>query len=71
MQTTGNGTPAGDLTNSSSVHYRRDNQIMTWELLVIDLGVSTFAERLKGRRVRVCCDNAEGESTLRAGAARV
>ena len=49
---------------------RRDNQIMAWELLAIGLGVSTFAEKLKGRRVRVWCDIAGGESTLRAGAAK-
>jgi hypothetical protein len=49
---------------------RRDKQIMAWELLAIALGISTFREKLVGRRVRIWCDNVGGEQALRAGAAR-
>ena len=42
---------------------------MAWELLPIALGVSTFSQTLKGRRVRVWCDNVGGENALRAGVA--
>ena len=48
----------------------RDQQIMAWELLAVALGVSTFAEQLKGRRVRAWVDNTGGKNALRAGAAK-
>jgi hypothetical protein len=49
---------------------REDSQIMGQELLAIALGLSTFVDRLRGRCVRVWCDNKGGECCLRAGAAK-
>ena len=49
---------------------RRDKQIMAWEMLAIALGTSTFAEQLKGKLVRVWCDNVGAEKALSAGAAK-
>ena len=49
---------------------RRDDQIMAWELMSIALGVSTFGQRLRGRRVRIWSDNVGAENGFRAGAAR-
>ena len=48
---------------------RRDEQIMGQELLAIAVGMSTFANRLAGRSVRVWTDNAGGEGALKCGAA--
>ena len=49
---------------------RRDEQIMGQELLAIAVGLSTFAEQLAGRSVRIWTDNAGGEGALKGGAAR-
>ena len=49
---------------------RRDDQIMAWELMSIALGVSTFGQRLRGRRVRIWSDNVGAENGFRAGASR-
>ena len=49
---------------------RNDQQIMALELHAIVLGVCTFREKLKGKNVRIWCDNAGGENVLRAGTAR-
>lgn len=40
---------------------RADNQIMTLEILAISVGLSTFAEELKGRKVIVYSDNTGAE----------
>ena len=44
---------------------RRDNQIMGLELLSISLGLSTFEEMLKGRRIVVHSDNKGSEVSCR------
>ncbi len=49
---------------------RQDSQIMGLELLAIALGISTFAEQCRGRRVHVWSDNTGSESCLRKGAAK-
>jgi hypothetical protein len=49
---------------------RRDNQIMGLELLGIAVGLSTFASLVKGKSLRVYCDNVGGERALAAGASR-
>ena len=40
---------------------RRDNQIMSLEIMAIAVGLSTFAEELKGRKVVVYSDNTGAE----------
>lgn len=49
---------------------RRDAQIAGLEILAIALGVSSFAERIRGRRVRVFSDNTVAEGVTRRGSAR-
>ena len=41
--------------------HRADNQIMGLELLAITLGLGTFEELLRGRRIVVHCDNRGAE----------
>ena len=40
------------------------------EILAIAVGLSTFADALRGRKVRIFSDNAVAEGALRRGAAR-
>ena len=49
---------------------RRDEQIMALELIAITVGIATFADHLRGRAVRLWCDNAGGEHGLRKGGAK-
>ena len=49
---------------------RRDKQIMGLELLAIALAMGTFAEQLRGKRVRVWSDNTGSESAVRKGKAK-
>ena len=49
---------------------RNDDQIMGKELLAIAVGLSTFAQQLAGRSVRVWTDNVGCEGALKCGAAR-
>ena len=49
---------------------RNDAQITGLEILAIAVGLSTFAEALRGRRVRTFFDNVVAEGALRRGAAR-
>ena len=44
-----------------SFRHREDNQIMGLELLAITLGLGTFEELLRGRRIVVHCDNRGAE----------
>ena len=44
-----------------SLKTRKDKQIMAWELLAMALGTSTFASRIRNKRVRVWCDNVGAE----------
>ena len=46
---------------------RKDNQIMTQEILAIVIALHTFLPYLKSRRVIVYTDNAGGEGALRKG----
>ena len=48
---------------------RRDNQIMGLELLSISLGLSTFAELLRGRKVVIHSDNTGSEVCCLSGKA--
>lgn len=54
----------------SFFYLRKDNQIMGLEVLAVALGLSTFAERLRGKTVRVWIDSAGGEGALRAGSTK-
>jgi len=45
---------------------RADNQIMTLEILAISVGLSTFAEELRGRKVIIFSDNTGAEVTVAA-----
>ena len=40
---------------------RKDNQIMALELLAISLGLCTFQQQLRGRKVVIHCDNKGSE----------
>ena len=53
------GPPAAALVER--FQSRRDNQITTLEILAISVGLCTFAERLKGRKVIVYSDNTGAE----------
>ena len=44
---------------------RRDKQIMGLELLGVSLGLSTFADLLRGRQVVCHCDNSGAEARAR------
>ena len=48
---------------------RGDNQIMSLELLALVVGLSTFTEELKGRKVVLWSDNSGAESASRKGSA--
>ena len=54
----------------SLFQFRRDNQIMGLELLAIALALDTFADKIRGRRVRVWSDNTGSESAVRRGKAK-
>ena len=43
---------------------RNDNQIMGLELLAVALGLSTFADKLRSRRVVIHCDNTGSEASV-------
>ena len=49
---------------------RKDNQIMGLELLAIAVGICTFEHLVRGKTLRVYCDNVGGERALAAGAAK-
>ena len=49
---------------------REDAQIMGLEILAIAVGLATFANELRGRRVVVWSDNTGAESASRKGTAR-
>ena len=49
---------------------RNDAQIAGLEILAIAVGLSTFADALRGRKVRIFSDNVVAEGALRRGAAR-
>ena len=49
---------------------REDNQIMTLEIIAIAVGLSTFAEELRGRKVVVFSDNTGAEAATRNGRAK-
>ena len=49
---------------------RRDNQICSLELCAIALGLSTFEEFCRGRRVHVWSDNCGSERAVKRGSAR-
>jgi hypothetical protein len=51
-------------------HTRNDAQIMGQELLAVALGLCSFVDRLRGKCVRVWCDNKGGECCLRKGSAK-
>ena len=51
-------------------HTRKDSQICGLEMLAIALGLSTFAEELKGRTVVVYSDNKGAEPAARTGSAK-
>ena len=46
---------------------RRDNQIMGLELLAIALALDSFADMLRGKRVRMWSDNTGSEAAAREG----
>lgn len=48
---------------------RKDNQIMGLELLAIAVGICSFEHLIRGKTLRVYCDNARGERALATGAA--
>ena len=48
---------------------RADNQIMSLEILAIVVGLSTFTEELRGRKVILWSDNTGAESAARKGSA--
>ena len=50
---------------------RRDQQIMSLELLALALGLCTFAAQCGTRRVRVFSDNVGAELSLKKGSAKV
>jgi hypothetical protein len=49
---------------------RGDNQIASLEILAIALGISTFKQKLSGRRVVIHSDNTTAEHGVRKGRAR-
>ena len=49
---------------------RNDNQIMGLEIMSIALGISSFSELIKSRKVRVWSDNKGAEGCTRKGAAK-
>ena len=61
------GAPAAHLMKQ--FQSRSDNQIMTLEILAIALGLSTFAEEVRGRKVVVFSDNTGAEAASRKGTA--
>ena len=46
---------------------RRDGQIMTLEILAIAIGLSTFADEIKGERLFIFSDNVGAEGACREG----
>ena len=54
----------------SSFEDRADNQIMTLEILAISVGLSTFADELRGRKVLVFSDNTGAEAASKRGSAK-
>jgi hypothetical protein len=54
----------------SSFERKADNQIMTLEILAISVGLSTFADELRGRKVIVFSDNTGAEAASRKGSAK-
>ena len=54
----------------SSFKSRADNQIMTLEILAIAVGLSTFADELRGRKVLVFSDNTGAEAASRRGSTK-
>ena len=48
---------------------RKDNQIMSLETMVISIGLATFAEELRGRKVLVFSDNTGAEAAAKRGSA--
>jgi hypothetical protein len=49
---------------------RKDNQIMGLELMAIAVGICSFEELIRGRSLRVYCDNVGDERALACGAAK-
>jgi len=62
------GQPSADRMAAFDV--RLDNQIMTLEIMAIAVGLSTFAEELRGRKVIVYSDNTGAEAATRNGRAK-
>jgi hypothetical protein len=62
------GQPSAGLMGS--FERRADNQIMTLEILAISVGLNTFAEELRGRKVIVFSDNTGAEAASRKGSAK-
>eukprot|EP00973_Karenia_brevis_P079188 10987376-Karenia_brevis.AAC.1 len=60
--------PPEDLVQCFAI--RRDKQIMGLELLSIALGLSTFEQKIKHRKVVIHSDNTGSEVALRRGSAR-
>ena len=48
---------------------RKDNQIMSLETMAISVGLASFAEELRGRKVLVFSDNTGAEAAARRGSA--
>ena len=62
------GPPAAKLMES--FQKRCDNQITTLEILAISVGLSTFCDKLSGRKVVIFGDNTGAEASVRKGASR-
>jgi hypothetical protein len=60
---------APDAAMMATFAERKDNQIMGLELLGIAVGICSFEELIRGRSLRVYCDNVGGERALASGAA--
>lgn len=62
------GVPAKKLM--ACLQNRGDNQIMSLETMAISVGLATFAEELRGRKVLVFSDNTGAEAATRRGSAQ-
>ena len=62
------GAPSTGLMDK--LQRRSDNQIMSLETMAISVGLATFAEELRGRKVLVFSDNTGAEAAARRGSAQ-
>ena len=54
----------------AAMRKRNDRQIMGLEIISIALGICSFSEHLRGRKVRIWSDNTGAESSVRRGSSK-